>query len=185
VKRIAHKDIFIEELVRSPHYRVDEEGAVWTTINRGGWPTDVWRRADLVEKHGYKGVSFKHQKLAAHRVVYRALKGELDARLVVNHIDGNKQNNHPDNLELITNSANNLHAQKFHGGFGRTKEHPYHLRAALVRALKELGVSQNEIARTLGLTKSFISQVCTGFVFPEDKCMVNAQDLVTMLRRLK
>lgn len=44
----------------------------------------------------------------AHRLVMRVYVG--DSELQVNHIDGNKLNNHISNLEYCTNMANRIHA---------------------------------------------------------------------------
>lgn len=45
-----------------------------------------------------------------HRIVYEAFVGEIPKGLQINHMDGNKQNNHISNLELCTPSENTKHA---------------------------------------------------------------------------
>lgn len=48
----------------------------------------------------------------AHRIVYRAFYGEIPEGMTVNHIDGDKTNNSPSNLEAITNAENIAHARR-------------------------------------------------------------------------
>ena len=47
-----------------------------------------------------------------HRLVAITFIKNNDIENVVNHIDGNKKNNHADNLEWVTRSQNQLHAYK-------------------------------------------------------------------------
>lgn len=47
-----------------------------------------------------------------HRLIYKNFIGIIDAKLEVNHKDGNKTNNYPTNLELLTHKENVLHAVK-------------------------------------------------------------------------
>lgn len=47
-----------------------------------------------------------------HRLVAELFLPEWDSELQVNHIDGDKWNNHVSNLEMVTPSQNILHAHK-------------------------------------------------------------------------
>jgi hypothetical protein len=61
---------------------------------------DSWRKITL-NKQGYLVFQLNKDKVVAlHRMVWKLLKGDLSKGAIVVHKDGNKQNNHPDNLEL-------------------------------------------------------------------------------------
>lgn len=62
-------------------------------------------------KANYKTESGRKSE-GIHRLVYRYFKGEIPNGMVINHLDGNKRNNHIDNLELTTQSENIKHAYK-------------------------------------------------------------------------
>lgn len=49
-------------------------------------------------------------KAYAHRLIYRTLVGDIPDGMIVNHIDGNKTNNHISNFELLTTRGNTIHA---------------------------------------------------------------------------
>ena len=63
---------------------------------------------------GYHGIGLQNKtikkKFKVHRLVAEAFIGERPENLDVNHKDGNKTNNHADNLEYITRSENLKHA---------------------------------------------------------------------------
>jgi hypothetical protein len=63
---------------------------------------------------GYKIVTMYQNKkkrgISMHNIVAKAFLGEIKKGYVVNHIDGNKINNHIENLEIVTISENNKHA---------------------------------------------------------------------------
>lgn len=95
---------------------MDGYGRVWKHLDsrRGHGKIDPPRRAERGAPGGYQQVRFVHngRRLSgtAHRLVYRALKGPIPTGYEINHNDGVKDNNHPDNLSPETPSGNVKHA---------------------------------------------------------------------------
>ena len=62
------------------------------------------------DKDGYLKLAFQQGgrtvNFILHRVVYEAFVGPIPAGYTVDHVDGNKLNNHPDNLQLFTPEEN-------------------------------------------------------------------------------
>ena len=59
--------------------------------------------------NGYEVVSINHKKYKVHRLVAQAFLPNPENKPCVNHIDGNKQNNHYKNLEWVTHAENMEH----------------------------------------------------------------------------
>ena len=62
------------------------------------------------EKNGYKRVTINKKTHTIHRLVAIAFIQNIDNKPCVNHIDGDKLNNHVNNLEWCTHSENLKHA---------------------------------------------------------------------------
>lgn len=62
------------------------------------------------QSNGYLTVNLCGRLHTVHRIVARAFVSNPDDMPQVNHIDGNKANNHADNLEWCTASQNTRHA---------------------------------------------------------------------------
>lgn len=90
-------------------YRVTEYGEILSTR---GKPLCQWS-----DNMGYRQVvMYKNRKRCykrVHRLVYEAFMGPIPKGLIVNHIDGSKDNNSLSNLELITNSENIKHFHEY------------------------------------------------------------------------
>ena len=64
----------------------------------------------ISNKTGYSVVTLQKKQYFTHRVVYALVHGVCPSDKQVNHIDGNKLNNTPENLELVTAKENTRHA---------------------------------------------------------------------------
>lgn len=113
----------------------------------------------------------------AHRVMWRAFRGEIPPGMQLNHIDGNRLNNLISNLELVTPSRNTKHAYEL--GFLKAGDaHPARQRVmrgeppkprltedvarSIVTQLRAGNASASEIARTHGVSRRTVQQIQTG-----------------------
>lgn len=114
---ICNNDSLIDELISNSRYRIEPSGKIFIWL----LTTKVWKETGIFRcRDGYHKVPYKGKPLRVHRIIYRKFNGPLVDSLFVNHIDGNKSNNKPENLELVTAEENNLLAQKL-GLFARTE----------------------------------------------------------------
>lgn len=104
----ASNDQIIDLLLALGKYEVKQDGTVWTRWNKNSTAllaNNGLREIGTIDNDGYRifapRINGKKIKVKVHRLVYRYFHGELDSAKVVNHKDGNRQNNHPDNLELL------------------------------------------------------------------------------------
>lgn len=92
-----------------PNYSITQDGKVWSHIY------DKWLKLNL-GKVGYYTVALWHnmefKKLYIHRLVAITYLQNDNNFKYVNHIDGNKLNNHITNLEWCSAGDNNKHAHK-------------------------------------------------------------------------
>lgn len=93
----------------------------------------------FIDKDGYEIVTLSHKgikkKFKVHRLVAFAFIQNLEEKPEVNHKDGNKRNNHYDNLEWSTGKENTNHA--FKTGLNNNKRENHKL-----SKLKEEDVSE-------------------------------------------
>jgi hypothetical protein len=66
--------------------------------------------SQFLNPYGYLRVKMNNKSYEIHRIVSRFYLGDLPKGLCVNHKDGNKLNNKPDNLEYITIAENIKHS---------------------------------------------------------------------------
>lgn len=122
-----------------------------------------------VAPHGYNTISFsfesKKRLKLVHRLVAEAWLGSCPSEKQVNHKDGNKSNNTPQNLEYLSPGENDLHA--YRTGLKDAKGEK-NGRAKLteevikkIRALASNGDHYSQIARSFGITPSHCHAIIT------------------------
>ena len=107
---------------------------------------------------GYKKVELvkngKKKSYKVHRLVAMAFIDNPENKPQVNHIDGNKTNNHVDNLEWVTSSENSIHAYKT--GLNPNKKE---LNETVVVAMYVNGTSKENIAKEFGVSNLVIKRI--------------------------
>jgi len=90
-----------------PNYTIYEDGRVFASYR------NVWLKPNT-HKNGYQQYRlFKNgyqRGFLVHRLVAKAFIPNYDNKMEINHIDGDKTNNHVNNLEWSTRSENMKHA---------------------------------------------------------------------------
>lgn len=167
----ATNDYLIPEFLASENHTVREDGIIFTNITVTGKVSvrNIWRVAGRIND-GYIEVSFKGKKLRAHRIVYAKFKGSLSPDLIINHEDGVRANNHPDNLVLDTQSYNNYHQYR------KLNKPPVMGNKVLdwekvrtIRSLKKDGVPHSHIGARFGISKGHVSEIVNNHIWIEGK----------------
>lgn len=112
-------------------------------------------------------VNGKRKTLKVHWLVTEAFLGKRPNNLETNHKDGNKRNNHINNLEYVTSSENNRHAYKT----GLKKPTPPRLGEAcnkaklkkqdviIIKKLRKRGHTTVALGKMFGVSHSAISLI--------------------------
>lgn len=88
-------DLVIEEIIQNTDYNITELG-----VFKNG------KKLGRLDKEGYREIYYKGKRLKEHRIIYRKFNGKLAEDLVIEHKDGNPEENKPDNLMLTTQKKN-------------------------------------------------------------------------------
>lgn len=114
----------------------------------------------VLSKNGYQ------KNFMVSRLVYQTFSGyELHSHLEVNHIDGNKDNNHISNLELITHHENVLKAVatgNIKSGFACHRSRPVDQIDVMTGKVIRKHGSVSEAGRFMGKNPSLISLAASG-----------------------
>lgn len=168
---------FQEESVwASGRFTVDADGAVW----RGS------KRAEHRMPNGYLQVRVMVDGVmlytGAHRLVWRAMNGPIPDGLTINHKNGVKDDNRPENLEIVTPSENTKHAYRI----GLMDEHGERNPAAklsdeAVKAIRLLYATgeftMEAIGRLFGVRFQQVSRIVRGQRRPKQPGPVIGKDL--------
>lgn len=158
----ATKDSLIFELIKDENYQIKENGEIFKRVRK--WDKKIknplFKKVGYIDDKGYGRILYKGKNLRVHRIIWAKFKGYLRKGLVINHIDGRKNNNALANLELVSASENVLH--------GFTRLHRKVAAAKLswtdVAEIRELWgqkkYTQKKLCEVYGVSKSRMSDIC-------------------------
>lgn len=171
---------------------ISEKGADWIVCNDGSiyraafvskttrvrkgvtqeFETNVKEKkmSQCLDRNGYMYVSAKigdkRPKVAVHRLIARAFVDGYESHLCVNHINGVKTDNRPENLEWMTLSDNNKHARETGLNDLAGENQPNHKLSAKqvihIRKALEKGVSANSLSIIADVNPSTIYLIQKG-----------------------
>ena len=172
------KEIVDMKNQKHPEYEiiVSEDGTI-ASLKTG----KVFKQSD--NEFGYMNVSVpsgekgKTVKRKVHRLVAQTYIPNPENKREVNHIDGDKTNNHVSNLEWVTSKENKTHAWKsgLYTSIGE-KHHDAIFTEEFIREICKMmqdGWRNKDIAEETGLHKDFISDLRTGRIWKSVSCEYN------------
>jgi len=126
-------------------------------------------------KGGYLEIKFQHNrkvvKAHVHRLVATAFVSGFSPEMVVNHVDGNKLNNTPSNLEWTTKGGNTRHAWNAGLVDLRGDNHPNRKlnsrQVAHIRKALKNGVSAHSLSVIAGVSMRLICMIRDGLRWAE------------------
>lgn len=130
-----------------PQYKINKHGEV---IN-----LKMGRYIKGSRRNGYVRVNINGHPKSIHRIVYEKFVGEIPNGYVIDHIDGQRDNNDVTNLRLITQSENMYHAQENgHNGQRPVIQYDFDKRkiteySSIAKAARAMNVTNAAIRRAI------------------------------------
>jgi hypothetical protein len=149
-------------------YKVYEDGKVYSMKSKKF--LSQYKSGGSEDKRYYSTgltINGKTKLFYIHRLVAESFLENHENKRCVNHIDGNKENNHYENLEFVTHRENTLHAYKNKLIVPRPMVGESHGMAVLnndkVRAIRKLrnsGSTYSFLSKAYGVSSVCIRDIC-------------------------
>lgn len=133
-------------------------------IHRDGRIYNVKRKMFMKPRldKGYVNIMLNEKNYPIHRLVAIQFIPNPENKELVNHKDGNKLNNHVDNLEWVTHSENVQHAYDTDLNTNYKSIHMYELSGKYIKTFKTISDACRELNLDYKLSGSTISKCCQG-----------------------
>lgn len=151
-------------------YCITKDGKIWKYpkfMHGAGSRFGRWIKVNLAHNGYYRATllhpSMKQKIFFVHRLVAYTYTIKPHNKTKINHIDGNKLNNHISNLEWVTSSENQIHAIKT--GLQKIRYGSMNPVSKKVKCINTgaIFVSISQAAQYMGLSKHAISKCCNGY----------------------
>lgn len=171
--RVHCEQIFMP-YVRSGEFQIDDEGRIWRlmVLGNGGLRPCQRRRAENgTGEREYlqirRVISGQRVHAQAHRVVWCWFNGPIPPGMVINHLNGNKRDNRPSNLEVTTPSGNVEHAWRVLRAMNQDGERNHQAKLTKadvldIRNRRASGETLQQIACIHGISEQLVSRVARG-----------------------
>jgi hypothetical protein len=169
----------VYQAVLDGELEIDHCGRIWRLKKRtydrwtGGTKTTSCKRvrAEIMNGAGYLQVRMMRDCIrigaAAHRLVWRHFRGPIPDGITINHKNGVKSQNEPDNLEQATYSEQRLHAIRVLGAKHADVRGEKHPKAQVtseqvldIRRRRRSGERIKDIAEVFGMRPKAVSSIC-------------------------
>lgn len=114
----------------------------------------------------YRKIKLGSARYYVHRLVCEAFHGAPFDGATVDHIDGNRGNNTPHNLEWVTRAENTRRQNRDGRGVAKGGKHPLaklsDAQSASIKSLKDAGQKPRQIAEQFGVSPALIYKILSG-----------------------
>lgn len=181
----AHKELLIFEEEVGKTLRIDQDGSIWRiAASSGGIGCFTGAGVDVVSRQRrppepiaprraeqrYKtddylrvtvSIEGKQTRALAHRLVWVSIHGRIPDGMEINHKNGKKDDNRPENMELVSPRSNVRHRIDVLGhppprGYRTGSEKLTASDVVSIRAARKSGVSVRDLAAKHGVTPQSI-----------------------------
>lgn len=175
----VNREQIILSIVAAGELEIDSQGRIWRVAKMGGRPDRgafATRpcprvRGEYPDRSGYLLVTTTIRGVktvtSAHRLVWTQLHGPIPDGLTINHRNGVKGDNRPENLELATYSEQRRHAidvlnvnRNRPTGIKHPKTHLTESDVCQIRQLRAAGAMAKDLAVRFGLGAQAVSAIC-------------------------
>jgi predicted DNA-binding protein YlxM (UPF0122 family) len=154
-------EVQFKEIDGFPNYLIYEDGRVWSKLGKGQFLK--WS----INKYGYATVCLSNSRntlrSSVHRIVAKVFIPNPENKPQVNHLDGNKLNNHRTNLEWNTAKENINHSFNtgLHSQIGEGHRNSK-LTNSQVLEIRASTLSETELGEIYNVSRVVINGIKTG-----------------------
>jgi hypothetical protein len=163
-------EVWLPVIGREAEYAVSNLGrikAIRKLDTKGAWRNERMLKLSTNED-GYKRVNFSVRSRAlprfVHRVVYEAFCCQIPESFEINHKNGIRDDNRPENLEAMSHADNVKYSKEVlkrnYATFGNARM--TEKQRERIHFLRSLGLTYKEIGKQIGFSKSMVGNVVHG-----------------------